>query len=482
MDNNYQEDIFNTNFNSESYYDEPRKKERKIKPLYIIIAVAVCVIIGLGAFFVGYSTAKSQGLYNDMPLLVEAYGYLKRYYYEDISWEDFQTIAAKAVLSNVDAFTGMYEYNFATGTISAGVHLNSNVYNYHTVSYVIPESPASVALAVAKYDNKSLTSPTTIDTEVEKVKIDIGDRIYALAVNDGTPLVIEHAQNSAFKSILSRDGVLTMYVQKSDGFGNYLDGYYKFNIVKQFIESKQAFYYTSSQINDPTNKVAMIRLDSFTETAVEDFLACVNKFGQERKEKLILDLRDNGGGDSEILGLISACLLKGADVSDLNIAYYKYNNGSNSYAEKYFTSQRTYDVKENNKVVRSVNAINLPALDYLKDKFEVIVLCNGGSASCSEVIIGALQFYNNSQIVGARTYGKGVAQSQIPLSDGKHYVVITNGKYYIPTKGLNGQTLWETSIHEVGFVPKDENIISSSSYRPFENDEYIQRALQILNN
>ena len=113
----------------------------------------------------------------------------------------------------------------------------------------------------------------------------------------------------------------------------------------------------------------------------------------------------------------------------------------------------------------------------IKD-FDIVVLTNDGTASASEGLIGALQYYNGTQIVGTTTYGKGVAQRVFTLSNGQS-LYVTNGRYFIPTKSANGNLEWTVTIHERGFTPLDENIVEDR-IADYSMDKCVQRAMQIF--
>jgi carboxyl-terminal processing protease len=72
-----------------------------------------------------------------------------------------------------------------------------------------------------------------------------------------------------------------------------------------------------------------------------------------------------------------------------------------------------------------------------------VVLVNGGSASASEIVAGALQDHNRATIVGTATFGKGLVQTVMPLSKGRA-IKITTSRYYTPSGD---------SIHDVGIEP-----------------------------
>jgi len=77
------------------------------------------------------------------------------------------------------------------------------------------------------------------------------------------------------------------------------------------------------------------------------------------------------------------------------------------------------------------------------DGAAMVVIVNGGSASASEIVAGALQDHNRALIVGTETFGKGLVQTVVPLSKGRA-IKLTTSRYYTPSGD---------SIHDVGITP-----------------------------
>ena len=75
------------------------------------------------------------------------------------------------------------------------------------------------------------------------------------------------------------------------------------------------------------------------------------------------------------------------------------------------------------------------------------MLINGGSASASEIVVGALQDHKRATLVGTRTFGKGSVQTIIPLGAGKGALRLTTARYYTPSR---------RSIQAKGIVPDIE--------------------------
>jgi carboxyl-terminal processing protease len=103
----------------------------------------------------------------------------------------------------------------------------------------------------------------------------------------------------------------------------------------------------------------------------------------------------------------------------------------------------------------------------------IVVLTNGESASASEIMTAALKEYGLATIVGENTFGKGIVQTVIPLSDGSA-VKLTTAKYFTP----NGN-----DIHGIGVAPDIEVSLpddyTSDDFQG-ENDSQYQKGIEVL--
>jgi carboxyl-terminal processing protease len=163
----------------------------------------------------------------------------------------------------------------------------------------------------------------------------------------------------------------------------------------------------SVRFNSEGGDVGYIRLTQFNEQTTEGLKKALNELaGQIPPEKLkgfVLDLRNNPGGLlDQAISVSDAFLEKGEIVS---------TRGRNPEETQRF---------------------NARAGDLTKGK-PVIVLINGGSASASEIVAGALQDHKRATLVGTRSFGKGSVQTIIPLGTGSGALRLTTARYFTPS-------------------------------------------------
>ncbi len=177
---------------------------------------------------------------------------------------------------------------------------------------------------------------------------------------------------------------------------------------------------------------AYVRVTQFQEHSGEDLAKALKTMHDQNKEPLkgiILDLRNNPGG------LLNAAVgITAAFVPKNQLVVY--------------TEGRTPDAKMN-LTANPENYVRGGGKDYLADLPEEIktvpmaVLVNGGSASASEIVSGALQDQKRAVIMGTQTFGKGSVQTILPMNNGTG-IKLTTARYFTP----NGR-----SIQAKGIVP-----------------------------
>ncbi|MDE5654754.1 MAG: S41 family peptidase, partial [Clostridia bacterium] len=356
----------------------------------------------------------------------------------------------------------------------------------HIVSFIEPNSSAwngsglkcdiqDGKLIIEDEDFKDFFGSIWDTDNTNRIRLEEGDSIYGIIPLDlesadeedwlaKQPLYrVENANAYYMSQIISGYDDVIFIVKKYDS--KFSDGYYAYLLSRQESSGKTAFYYNH------TDDVGIIKVLEFSENTTIDFAQCVLQFIDDGNKKLILDLRNNGGGNSTTLEYMAQFLLNNPKNEALPLIKLVSNAG-NGKMESNLVYSSSEDYANPN------NPYEAFPIGNRVEGFEVVVLCNGNSASASEALIGALQYYNNAKIVGAQTYGKGVAQKVFVLSNG-NYLYVTNGTYYVPTAGGNGKMVWEKCIHGEGFTPLAENIVTDRLLS-YDKDACTQRAMELF--
>ena len=193
------------------------------------------------------------------------------------------------------------------------------------------------------------------------------------------------------------------------------------------------------------DKIGLLRIVNFNENCKTETIAAIEQLLEQGAEKLIFDVRFNGGGSAaELVAILDYLLPEGPLF-------------------------RTEDYKGKETVETSdEKCLELP----------MAVLVNGESYSAAEFFAAALSEYEAAVVIGEQTTGKGYFQYTYMLSDGSA-VGLSAGKYYTP----NGVSLAEKGITPDVVVPVGEetaNAIYAGSLKP-EEDPQIQAAIKALN-
>ena len=185
------------------------------------------------------------------------------------------------------------------------------------------------------------------------------------------------------------------------------------------------------------NRMAYIQIVEFDDVTTNQFADAYAKAQSEGMEGLIIDLRSNPGGNlSTVCNICNMLLPEGLIV----------------YTEDKYGTREEYNCSGKNEI-----------------EVPLVVLTNGYSASASEILAGAVKDYGIGKIVGTTTYGKGIVQRIINLSDGSA-VKLTVSTYYTP-KGNN--------IHEVGVSPDVEVELDAEQYLAGV-DSQLEKAKEVL--
>lgn len=188
-------------------------------------------------------------------------------------------------------------------------------------------------------------------------------------------------------------------------------------------------------------KLAIVRLDQFSSGAHGELAAALRKALREGSKGIVLDLRGNPGG------LVTEAQL---------------------VASEFLSGGRIVTTKGRSVPTRTLDATG----DPIAPKTPLVVLVDRNSASAAEIVAGALQDRHRAELVGTRTFGKGVFQEVIELSNGGA-LDITAGQYFTPSgRNLGGKGTSTGS----GLTP---NVLAPDNPKT-KADESLQAALKTL--
>ncbi len=421
---------------------ENKKAKRNKILIYTLFPLAL-IIAFVGGYFSRYLfQSKAVNTTADIVAIMEKVGYV----YDPVTGEERalteEEIADAIVNGFLDKYSAYYteeEYNTVNangeGRFSGlGVTISADGYIYSV----------------------------TLNSPAELAGLEEGDLVISASVDGGEEVL--HSQSEQFRAlILNAVNGQTIRFNIVRGETNIavemVKGSFVASYVKYYDDTTTLNFRTDDGLKlkpTPTDggmtgldqATAYIKLVAFSGNADEQIGEALDYMKSRGKSKLILDLRNNGGGYTDTLEGIAS--------------YFIYNDGERKslicYAEGKNKSQSFYT--NGNNFYSNITSIS--------------VLANENTASASECLIGAMLHYGDcfdqSKLViektadgAAKTYGKGIMQTTYKLINGGA-IKLTTAKMYLPDKA--------TSIHGVGFRPNEENAVNPS--------EALNRAIAVL--
>lgn len=338
-------------------------------------------------------------------------------------WQKVKTKYAKQPVKDSDLFYG------ALQGLAAGVGDPYTVYFPPKAAEEFNKSLdgefSGIGAEIGVKNNELVVIAPLPGTPADKAGLLPGDKIYAI----DKIVSIGMDANTAVQKIRGVAGTPVVLTVMRNSFTKTKD----FTIIRQKINIPSVTYSVKNK------NVAYIRIMQFNQNTVPDFDKYVKQMQNSKISKLIVDLRNNPGGYLE-----SAVSLGSEWVTEGKIVSEKYSNGD---INDHFTSG-----------------------DHPLQNIKTIVLVNGGSASASEILAGALQDHKKATVIGEKTFGKGSVQDYENLSDGSS-LKITVALWYTPN---------DKNINEQGIQP-DIEVKQDWTKEKVGEDVMIKKALDLLN-
>lgn len=257
-----------------------------------------------------------------------------------------------------------------------------------------------------------------------------GDALYKV---DGTEVIgmdLSLLVNNYVKGEEGSQLTITVYRENSDEYKD-------ITLTRRPIDVQTV---SGKMLDEEIGYISVVEFDRVTD---DQFKSKIEELQGEGMKRLIIDLRNNPGGEvTTVVSMADYILKDGGRI--LTVANKK-------------GTEETYDAEDG-------HSLEIP----------MVVLVNGNSASASEVFTGAMKDYGVATIVGTKTFGKGIVQTLMPLSDGSA-IKLTTDHYYTP----NGN-----DIHGKGIEPDLEVELDEEAAQevviPEEKDNQLQKAVEVV--
>ncbi len=414
----------NTNLNAQ---EKPKKKGRVWAVIRTILVFFLGLIIGSGSIIlivlliVGLTiglnkdkyeklTAQSSFINSDtLSKIDQLEKYIKAYYYEDVDDEDLENGLYYGIMNGVgDPYTVYYSpEEYKDMTASWNG-------NYEGVgAYLRMDTEVGYATIESFIEGGSAK---------ESGELNVGDYIVAV---DGMEMYGK-TLNEVVSYIRGEEGTfVTLTIEGADG-------------KKDVTLERRKIDTPTVEYSEKENGIWYIKITEFDAITTSQFEEAINAARSANMSGLIIDLRGNPGGNLDVVVDICRELLP---------------QGLIVYTEDKYGNRNEFSCDGKKK-------IDVP----------MVVLIDGGSASASEIMAGAIKDYGIGTLIGTTTYGKGIVQSILPLGDGSA-IKITTSKYYTP----NGN-----NIHKIGIEPDEEVKFDSEKYLEDQTDNQLDYAMDYL--
>lgn len=340
-------------------------------PLLIGIAITIGILAGAAVFG---RKGSQPSIATDYARLREVIKIINTEYVDSVDNRELINEAIQEMVSQLDPHTAFIP---AKEVAFAQSQLESNFDGIGIEFYIMKDT---LTVITALQGGPS-----------QKAGLRSGDKIlYAGDVPLSGP---ESSQDKVFKTLRGKRGtaVELTVMRYGDTF--------KTTVTRDKITSPSV---TSGYLMDD-KRTAYIKINRFAERTYKEFKASLEKLQDAGASRLMIDLRDNPGGYLTAAVKIADELIAGKDM----IVYTK--GRSNKGQDEHHAGH-----------------------EGIFEQNPVVVLINGGSASASEILAGALQDNDRAIIVGRRSYGKGLVQYPYTLSDGSQ-LRLTVSRYYTPS-------------------------------------------------
>lgn len=377
-------------------------------------------LAGLALFALPLSlNAANNETYRQLKLFGDVFERVRADYVEEVSDSELIEAAINGMLSSLDPHSRYM-----------------NAKNFQDMQTQTRGEFGGLGIEVTMDDNGFVKVITPIDdTPAQRAGLKPGDYVTHL---DGEPILGLSLAEAVDKMRGPIDSGITLTIQRPG-----TEAPFDVEIIRAIITIR------SVRVHMEGDDIAYVRISSFSEKTTLDLETAIEKvLGQNGKtlKGMVLDLRNNPGGLlDQAVSVSDSFLIQGEIVS---------------------TRGRRPD---------SIQRFNAKSGDLI-DGMPMIVLINGGSASASEIVAGALQDHRRAIVLGTPSFGKASVQTVIPL--GRHGAIrLTTARYFTPSgtsiqaRGIHPDIIVEqATIEHLNHSPRQSEANLRGSLRNEQND------------
>ncbi|MFZ0389640.1 MAG: S41 family peptidase [Calditrichia bacterium] len=341
-----------------------------------LAAVGVLALISTWLFTDSFAGNEQMYAKLDKGLfhLKQVYETISRSYVDEVDPEALSKSAIEGIVSELDPYTVYFEQG------------------RERLEIITKGTYGGVGMEIGKREDKITVIAPIDDTPAQRAGVRAGDIILKIDDESTSEMSLEDASDK----LRGTPGSEVKLELKRPGIKDSL----KLTLIRQDIVLKDVSY---AGFLEPGT--AIFRLTSFSDKAASELEDAIKELQKEGKiERVVLDLRGNPGG----------LLASAVEVSNIFLPK----------GEMVVSTRGTHEREAEYRTGESPLLPDVP----------LVVLVNGGSASASEIVAGAMQDLDRGIIIGTPTFGKGLVQQVYPVDKlNDAFLKITTAKYYVPS-------------------------------------------------
>ncbi len=358
------------------------KKLSSMLTVFTILLSTVVVVLLWGASQRVAAIAEEE--YESLRIFTDVLGIVESNYTEEVEVKELVYSAIKGMLKSLDPHSSYL-----------------TVDDFHEMKIDTKGSFGGIGIEIGMRDSALTVISPIEDTPAFRAGIMAQDRIVKIEEKS----TVDMSLGDAVKLMRGKKGTdLTITIMRDS-----------FEKPEPFLLTRAVIKIKSVKSRELGDGFGYVRITQFQEKTTKDVTKALKELGSKKEDfkGLVLDLRNNPGG----------LLNQAVWVSDIFL--------------------------DNGIIVSTKGRVSAQDLVYsatqknTEPEYPIIVIVNGGSASASEIVAGALQDHSRAVVLGTQTFGKGSVQTIIPLPDNSA-VRLTTSKYYTPSGA---------SIQAKGIVP-----------------------------